>query len=309
VRECHAVVAPCSFGGQALIYRGGGAPVPPTLRALADARKWEEAVSTLRSARAEGVRCDRGSYTQAIRAAGESGQTDEAMSLYALALEDGVFSHWRSDEPFTLDLDRFAAQTAACAVRHALYHEVGNFLESDLRITTGPRCTLVVEKLLSEELQPPLPFRHEMHTTCDERDCMQVVDDSSLVVPLQTLFTWLTSTKPYDAFVIRIPPADADAPLPPAPPPARVPEAVRRAFARFDRNESGGLDPAELKNALSQLGMGASDAETIAVLRRYDADGNRRISLHEFSRLVRELGVVASTVREEPEDRAPSGDC
>ena len=59
------------------------------------------------------------------------------MELYAQAVDARLLSHWREDEPFSLDVHGMSAPTAACAVRHALRHEVGNFMSADLKIITG----------------------------------------------------------------------------------------------------------------------------------------------------------------------------
>ena len=76
--------------------------------------------------------------------------------------------------------------------------------------------------------------------------------------------------------------------------PARYQEAlpkaaVEEAFHSFDENRSGALDEGELRLALTKLGLDASRDETAALMHKYDGDGNRRLGLPEFTRLVSEL--------------------
>ena len=100
------------------------------------------------------------------------------MELYAGAVEAGVLSHWREDEPFSLDVHGMSAATAACAVRHALRHEVCNFMSADLKIITGsgrhsakgvPLLLPRIQRLLAEEFG----LRHDFdkRLECDARDC------------------------------------------------------------------------------------------------------------------------------------------
>ena len=64
---------------------------------------------------------------------------------------------------------------------------------------------------------------------------------------------------------------------------------VRKAFATFDHDRSGTIDARELTHALQVLGIEASSAQAGAILRQYDADGNRTLDLNEFARLVRDI--------------------
>merc|ERR1711988_1163709 len=81
------------------------------------------------------------------------------------------------------------------------------------------------------------------------------------------------------------------APPTPAPPtPSVAPsETVGQVFTRFDTDESGDLDVAETKQALNALGLASDTAGAAAVLAKYDADGNGRLSKPEFRLLVKEL--------------------
>ena len=68
---------------------------------------------------------------------------------------------------------------------------------------------------------------------------------------------------------------------------------VRAAFARFDPNRSGSLDPRSLRAALASLQLDASTTEAAALLSRHadrgDRDPNRVVDLAEFAQLVGEL--------------------
>ena len=66
-------------------------------------------------------------------------------------------------------------------------------------------------------------------------------------------------------------------------------ETVGTVFRRFDVDNSGELDIAELKQALNALGLDADTAGAADVLAKYDTDGNGRIDLKEFRPLVKEL--------------------
>ena len=206
----------------------------------AESRHYEAAVRTCRAggevarcvplldaARAAGVHLDKFAYAQAIDACEEAGDADGAARLYASGVESGAFSHWRDDAPFALDLHGFSAGAAVCAVRHALRHEVGNFLQHDLKIITGrgrnsPGATPLllprVETLLRDELGLRYDFEYEQ--VCDEerRDCSVRVNKGCLVVALPTLLEWLMKEKPFEQYAISLP-NDAE---------AIEPEEVRR---------------------------------------------------------------------------------
>uniref|UniRef100_A0A7S4BFB9 EF-hand domain-containing protein n=1 Tax=Chrysotila carterae TaxID=13221 RepID=A0A7S4BFB9_CHRCT len=74
-----------------------------------------------------------------------------------------------------------------------------------------------------------------------------------------------------------------------------VGDDVRKAFALFDKDGSGGLSSRELSGALSKLGVDASTKEAIAVLRRFDADGDGVLTLIEFDQLVSTLLQAETT--------------
>ena len=61
---------------------------------------------------------------------------------------------------------------------------------------------------------------------------------------------------------------------------------IRRAFAYFDKDASGGIDYSELRPALAQLGLDATTTEAAALLSKYDADASGRLELTEFARSV-----------------------
>jgi hypothetical protein len=78
-----------------------------------------------------------GLYSQVIGACDDAGEAAKAVEIYALGVQDKVFTHWHAGEPFSLDLHMFSQATAVSAVRYVLQHEVGNFLPADLKIITG----------------------------------------------------------------------------------------------------------------------------------------------------------------------------
>jgi len=143
------------------------------------------------------------------------------MQMYATALQEGAFNHWRDADPFTIDVHHFNVEVAVCAVRFALQHEIGNYIQDDLKIVARrsgglreaqrakPLLLERIERLLSHEFDPPLAFDHECETTCDEEGCEQRFDQGCLVIQLQELFRWLTSTKPFEAYVVAIPPPES----------------------------------------------------------------------------------------------------
>ena len=66
-------------------------------------------------------------------------------------------------------------------------------------------------------------------------------------------------------------------------------QAVRSAFAHFDRNRSGYLDYRELRSALTHMGLDISTAATVELLRAYDDYPDGKLDVHEFGTLVRDL--------------------
>lgn len=177
------------------------------------AGEWQPTRELLLRARAEGIECDRFLYMQAIDACADAAMEEEAMQLYALAVQSGAISHWLDDEPLTMDLHGFTQQTAACAVRHVLRHEIGNFMSGDLRIVTGaghhsedgvPLLLPRVERVLTDEFD--LAYEHEWQQRCCEetRNCTLQVNKGCLVVQLQELFRYLTQTKPFEMYVVNL---------------------------------------------------------------------------------------------------------
>ena len=115
------------------------------------------------------------------------------MELYAQAVDARLLSHWREDEPFSLDVHGMSAPTAACAVRHALRHEVGNFMSADLKIITGsgrhspkgvPLLLPRIQRLLTEEFG--LRYDFDKRLVCDARDCTTHLNRGCLVVQLSS---------------------------------------------------------------------------------------------------------------------------
>ena len=71
-----------------------------------------------------------------------------------------------------------------------------------------------------------------------------------------------------------------------------------QAFSRFDLDGSGDIDLPELREALHLLGLPVDSDIAQAILRRYDADASRRIELHEFAVLVRDISLFTSFDRD-----------
>ena len=65
----------------------------------------------------------------------------------------------------------------------------------------GPR----IERLLSSELTPPLPYERQEELRCDREGCSIHTNDGCLVVPVQDLFRWLLETKPFESYCINLP--------------------------------------------------------------------------------------------------------
>ena len=57
---------------------------------------------------------------------------------------------------------------------------------------------------------------------------------------------------------------------------------------KYDLNQSGDIDVAELRPALRRLGLQADTATANAILRWYDHDNSGCIELHEFAVLARD---------------------
>jgi len=64
---------------------------------------------------------------------------------------------------------------------------------------------------------------------------------------------------------------------------------VRRAFQKYDDNNSGQLDAKELRGALQDLGLRHNTKEASRILQEYDGGGDGLLSLAEFIKLVRTL--------------------
>jgi len=79
--------------------------------------------------------------------------------------------------------------------------------------------------------------------------------------------------------------------------PARLPERkaepidvnIRVAFEKYDANNSGAISSKEIGGLLSELGVEPKTTTCIALLNKYDADGNRTLNLVEFNQMYKEL--------------------
>ena len=63
-------------------------------------------------------------------------------------------------------------------------------------------------------------------------------------------------------------------------------------FDHFDRDQSGGIDVAELKPALKYLGIDADTKTATDILAKYDGDNDRSIDVKEFAALVRDVQMM-----------------
>ena len=68
-----------------------------------------------------------------------------------------------------------------------------------------------------------------------------------------------------------------------------IPHEVRKAFAHFDSDGNGRIDAFELRTALHHLGVEASSAQALAVLKKYDVDRSRELDIDEFAKLVMDV--------------------
>mmetsp|Transcript_58951 Transcript_58951/g.81052 ORF Transcript_58951/g.81052 Transcript_58951/m.81052 type:complete len:291 (-) Transcript_58951:254-1126(-) len=64
---------------------------------------------------------------------------------------------------------------------------------------------------------------------------------------------------------------------------------VRLAFEKFDTNDSGAISSKEIAGVLKELGVEPKSTTCIALLNKYDADGNRTLNLSEFNNMYKEL--------------------
>merc|ERR1711924_215713 len=83
-------------------------------------RKWERALDLLENMRARRVEPDLISFKAAIGALSAAGLDDDALELYAEALENGAFTHWSARHAGMLDFHNFPSEVAGIALRFAL---------------------------------------------------------------------------------------------------------------------------------------------------------------------------------------------
>ena len=60
---------------------------------------------------------------------------------------------------------------------------------------------------------------------------------------------------------------------------------MRAAFNNFDNDGDGHIDVSELHTALEALGLPCGEAQTAAVLAKFDNDGNLTLEVEEFQKL------------------------
>ena len=191
-----------------------GRPITAAIRACANAGKPSVATALLHRARQGSFKsASRAGYTAAIRAADNAGLSDQSVQLYALAVQERHYNHWREDEPLTIDLRGFRSSVAAAAVKYALTHEIGNFLSSDLKIITGKGCHSIggepyvlprIKNLLTRELSTPLRYSFSNELRCNGTACQQHENRDCLVVRVDDLLHWLMKSRDFDSFIVRL---------------------------------------------------------------------------------------------------------
>lgn len=189
----------------------GQSAVAASVRVCRSRGEWARSAAILQRARERDVRCTVGMYSTAIAACDEAGEGAKAMELYALGVEDKIFSHWRKDEPFSIDLHLFSQPCAACAIRHVFQHELSNFLPSDLKIITGAGqhseggepLLLPRIKLLLDEMG--VSFVKQSSLSCDRDGCTVFENVGCIEIPVQDLFKWLVKSRPFETYYINLP--------------------------------------------------------------------------------------------------------
>ncbi|RLN29365.1 putative calcium-binding protein CML10 [Panicum miliaceum] len=93
--------------------------------------------------------------------------------------------------------------------------------------------------------------------------------------------------------------SSAAAPSSSAPPPAAEKDEMERVFRKFDANGDGRISRSELAALFEGVGHAATDDEVSRMMEEADADGDGAISLPEFAALVRSADADADTVEED----------
>lgn len=63
-------------------------------------------------------------------------------------------------------------------------------------------------------------------------------------------------------------------------------DEIREAFMYFDKDNSGYISVDELGEVMSKMGRNYSKAELDRMIKAVDSDGNGRIEINEFTRLL-----------------------
>ena len=63
-------------------------------------------------------------------------------------------------------------------------------------------------------------------------------------------------------------------------------EEIREAFAYFDKDNSGYISVDELGEVMSKMGRNYSKQDLDRMIRAVDTDGNGRIEINEFTKLL-----------------------
>ena len=68
--------------------------------------------------------------------------------------------------------------------------------------------------------------------------------------------------------------------------PEQLDERLRKTFALFDKDHSGYIDECELEYVFRSLGRPFDKKYTKSIMKRFDEDGDGRISFEEFKTLI-----------------------
>lgn len=84
----------------------------------------------------------------------------------------------------------------------------------------------------------------------------------------------------------------------------RLSHMLEALFARYDIDNSGGIDRHELLVALNSLGLSTDSSQASKVLEKYDVDGSGVLEVSEFCHLIDELRAYHTKLMAENDDVA-----
>ena len=70
---------------------------------------------------------------------------------------------------------------------------------------------------------------------------------------------------------------------------AEIEDEILEAFHKFDADQSGGIDAAELRNALEATGLVVDGEQCEYMMRKYDDDRGATLDINEFAQLVQAI--------------------